>query len=167
MSKRHRDALAISDGAVNISGMAYSLIDACKECFEYNIPLHKDAAVKLIIHQMSFIAEISTGADDWKSVYDNSPMTYHEARMICRRAVSRDDDLRARVLHNLPLTLRPITRAQRTALLRIYNRQQNGDKPLDQTYRQFRKTAHSSFDCVMVPFCGMWLGIEKDGHTHS
>jgi hypothetical protein len=35
------------------------------------------------------------------------------------------------------------------------------------TYRQFRKLAVASFDCVMVPWCGMWLGIEKDGYTHS
>jgi len=21
--------------------------------------------------------------------------------------------------------------------------------------------------CVMLPWCGMWLGIEPDGHTHS
>jgi hypothetical protein len=24
-----------------------------------------------------------------------------------------------------------------------------------------------SFDCAMVHWCGMWLGIEQDGYTHS
>lgn len=35
------------------------------------------------------------------------------------------------------------------------------------TYRQFRTLVHSGWDCVMVPWCGMWLGIEPDGYTHS
>jgi hypothetical protein len=35
------------------------------------------------------------------------------------------------------------------------------------TYRQFRKTVRFSFDCAMVYWCGMWLGIEQDGYTHS
>lgn len=36
-------------------------------------------------------------------------------------------------------------------------------------YRRFRKTVQPFFggDCVMVPWAGMWLGIEKDGYTHS
>lgn len=37
-------------------------------------------------------------------------------------------------------------------------------------YRKFRKQVQPSFDgsgCVMVPWKGMWLGIEKDGCTHS
>lgn len=35
------------------------------------------------------------------------------------------------------------------------------------TYRQFRKRVHPAWDYVMVQWCGMWLGIEKDGYTHS
>jgi hypothetical protein len=23
------------------------------------------------------------------------------------------------------------------------------------------------YGAALVPWCGMWLGIEKDGHTHS
>jgi len=34
-------------------------------------------------------------------------------------------------------------------------------------YRQFRKTLQQGFDCLMVQWRGMWLGIEKDGYTHS
>jgi hypothetical protein len=36
-------------------------------------------------------------------------------------------------------------------------------------YRAFRrKVQFASFDdCAMVPWAGMWLGIEKDGYTHS
>lgn len=79
-----------------------------------------------------------------------------------------------------------ITRAQREALKRVYDRQaltmtcRNGQRFADRwenyghdrrkmTYRQFRKLARPAFgiDCLMVPWCGMWLGIERDGYTHS
>jgi hypothetical protein len=35
------------------------------------------------------------------------------------------------------------------------------------TYLEFRRTVSAGFDCVMVRWCGMWLGIEPDGYTHS
>lgn len=35
------------------------------------------------------------------------------------------------------------------------------------SYRQFRKTVAYGYDCLMVAWAGMWLGIEKDGYTHS
>lgn len=35
------------------------------------------------------------------------------------------------------------------------------------TYCQFRKTVLQGFDCLMVKWQGMWLGIERDGYTHS
>jgi len=35
------------------------------------------------------------------------------------------------------------------------------------TYREFRRTVSPGFDCVMVQWSGMWLGIETDGYTHS
>lgn len=36
-------------------------------------------------------------------------------------------------------------------------------------WRKFRKTVQPFFgdSCVMVPYAGMWLGIETDGYTHS
>lgn len=37
-------------------------------------------------------------------------------------------------------------------------------------WRAFRKKALPGFDksgCVMLPWQGMWLGIETDGYTHS
>ena len=58
-----------------------------------------------------------------------------------------------------------LTRAQRNALLRIYRR----DSTPRQSYLSFRRTAQVDhlLGCVMLPWCGMWLGIEPDGHTHS
>ena len=34
-------------------------------------------------------------------------------------------------------------------------------------YRRFRKQATPGPGCVMLPWAGMWLGIESDGYTHS
>lgn len=63
--------------------------------------------------------------------------------------------------------MKPITKAQRKAIKRIFDRGPilKDGKPL--TYREFRKTVKSGFDCLMVEWKGMWLGIEKDGYTHS
>lgn len=79
-----------------------------------------------------------------------------------------------------------LTKAQRAALKRVFDRQAlvlewNGKTYMPSraanyapdesgplmTYRQFRKLAHVSFGALMVPWCGMWLGIETDGYTHS
>jgi hypothetical protein len=37
------------------------------------------------------------------------------------------------------------------------------------SYLGFRRSAHYSSlnGCWMVPWAGMWIGIEEDGHTHS
>jgi len=39
------------------------------------------------------------------------------------------------------------------------------DEPMN--YREFRKTVCHGYDCLMVKWAGMWLGIEADGYTHS
>ncbi len=54
------------------------------------------------------------------------------------------------------------TRKQREALARTWKRDSGG-----LTYRQFRRTVLGGYDCIMVKWCGMWLGIEPDGYTHS
>jgi hypothetical protein len=53
-----------------------------------------------------------------------------------------------------------LTKPQRKALHKVSQR-------AGTTYRNLRKLVQPGFDCIMVPFAGMWLGIEKDGHTHS
>ena len=77
-----------------------------------------------------------------------------------------------------------LTKEQRIALKRVYDRApliilEDGTTRAGRqneqyyglaryaTYREFRRTAQQGFDCLMVPWCGMWLGIEKDGYTHS
>jgi hypothetical protein len=67
------------------------------------------------------------------------------------------------------------TRKQREALARITcrsfplpDRKENMRQWL-KNYRELRKSVSSIFDagCIMVPWRGMWLGIETDGYTHS
>jgi hypothetical protein len=55
-----------------------------------------------------------------------------------------------------------INKAQRAAIYRLWMRDPQG-----MTYIQFRRTVHYSRDYAMVQWCGMWLGIETDGYTHS
>ena len=36
------------------------------------------------------------------------------------------------------------------------------------TYLQFRRSVVPEIEgCILVKWCGMWLGIETDGYTHS
>ncbi len=58
-----------------------------------------------------------------------------------------------------------ITKAQRQALKRIYLRLE-----FPPPYRVFRRSVQPTFcmgGCIMVPYCGFWLGVETDGYTHS
>ena len=54
-----------------------------------------------------------------------------------------------------------LTKAQRQALKRVFNRTECT------SYLAFRRTVQPGPGCAMVPFAGMWLGIEPDGYTHS
>lgn len=59
----------------------------------------------------------------------------------------------------------PTTREQRRA---IHLKWQHADQGL--SYRDFRKLAVpvvAGDGAVALPWCGMWLCIEADGHTHS
>lgn len=54
-----------------------------------------------------------------------------------------------------------LTKAQRQALKRVYQRTEGT------SYLTFRRTVQMGWGCIMVPFAGMWLGIEPDGYTHA
>lgn len=85
-----------------------------------------------------------------------------------------------------------LTRAQRVALKQVFDRKpifvdvrpftptqyhcvvgdQFAASPFARrmTYREFRKSVVVSLGCdgvAMAPWAGMWLGIERDGYTHS
>lgn len=81
-----------------------------------------------------------------------------------------------RALKNLfdrvPLVNLPIPEGSRENYSRYIHRAfddpvTSGGTPI--TYRQFRRHVYRPGydDCVMVPWCQMWLGIETDGYTHS
>ena len=55
-----------------------------------------------------------------------------------------------------------LNRKQRVALHRKWLQENQG-----MSYMQFRRTVQHGYDCVMVQWSGMWLGIELDGYTHS
>ena len=62
-----------------------------------------------------------------------------------------------------------LNRKQREALANVYRRpldSDTGPKTL-KGYRAFRRTVQFGHNCAMVHWCGMWLGIEEDGYTHS
>lgn len=76
-----------------------------------------------------------------------------------------------------------MTLAQTIALYRKWNQQKlylssdgmpkattetQQDQQRYMTFPEFCELAQVGTDgCIMVPWCGMWLGIEKDGYTHS
>ena len=60
-----------------------------------------------------------------------------------------------------------LTTQQKTALKRVYDRTLTFDEPSTLSYREFRRTVEPGWDCIMVPYGSMWLGIESDGYTHS
>ena len=60
-----------------------------------------------------------------------------------------------------------LTKEQRKALKKIYDR---GDTTIPpETYLEFRRrAAFMAYDnCVLIRWCNMCLGLETDGHTHS
>ena len=62
------------------------------------------------------------------------------------------------------MTRNRLTKAQQESLKIKYDQW----KTSGMTYLQFRRSVVAVFGKVaMVRWCGMWLGIETDGYTHS
>lgn len=55
-----------------------------------------------------------------------------------------------------------LTKPQQVSLKRKWQQESQ-----NMTYLQFRRTVQQGWDCIMVKWSGMWLGIESDGYTHS
>jgi hypothetical protein len=56
-----------------------------------------------------------------------------------------------------------INRAQYVALLRKFMQNPDGSPTLGRFMTRIRQ----GHGCLMLHWCGMWLGIEPDGYTHS
>lgn len=65
------------------------------------------------------------------------------------------------------------TKAQRVTIAKLTQRINMSlkDKALPQlTYKQTRQTIRPTFGCdgaVVLPYCGMFVCIERDGYAHS
>jgi len=75
MSQRHIDALSIQEGACNPSAIARALVKACDEARADNKSVGDDPAVRLIVHQLTFLCGIDA--------INNEPMLYHELTVAC------------------------------------------------------------------------------------
>ena len=62
-----------------------------------------------------------------------------------------------------------LTKEQRQALKRVFNRMQGDDKPKYTNYRAMRRNVciYVGGDCIGLNLGYIWIGIEKDGYTHS
>jgi len=58
-----------------------------------------------------------------------------------------------------------INKAQRKTVLEKFRINPDGAK----SYREFRKRLQPYIggSCVMLPWCGMWVGIELNGEPHT
>jgi len=81
MSKRHKDALAIQEGACNPSGIAHAIVNACRETREQNGSPSSDPAVRLMVHQLAFICGVITGAEPLVTGSD----TWEQCMEQCRK----------------------------------------------------------------------------------
>jgi hypothetical protein len=68
MAKRHKDALLIQAGACNPSGIAHSIIEACREIREEPAAagtdqIRNDPAIRLMVHQLAYLCN-ARGVDD-------------------------------------------------------------------------------------------------------
>ena len=63
---RHADALAIvGGGACNPSGIALTLIHACRQVYEAGGDVRTDPAVRLIATQLAFVLDANSDTDDY------------------------------------------------------------------------------------------------------
>lgn len=65
--------------------------------------------------------------------------------------------------------MQAITKEQRAAIHRLWLRAREPGQanPTSATYRQFRRRFVAGYDCLMINLWGLWIGIERDGYTHS
>lgn len=64
MGQRHKDALAIIEGACNPSGIAYSIVEACQEIrggpeYTGTAQITSDPAIRLMVYQLAYICKVS------------------------------------------------------------------------------------------------------------
>lgn len=81
--RRYSDALDISDGACNCSGIARTLVGAIDEARRYGPP-GEDHAVKLIVSQLAYL----TGIWDGISEFPAYGPSWDQCRAACHQAIA-------------------------------------------------------------------------------
>ena len=64
--RRYSDAAAIWAGACNPSGIAHSIVNACREAREANADLKTDPAIQLMVAQLAYVTGVWDGISDMK-----------------------------------------------------------------------------------------------------
>lgn len=61
-----------------------------------------------------------------------------------------------------------LSKEQQQSLKRKWLQAKQWDNPIPLSYLQFRRSVQvDAWNCAMVKWGSMWLGIEQDGYTHS
>jgi hypothetical protein len=65
-AKRFANALLIVDpGACNPSGIAYAIVDACREAREEGVSTKDDPAVRLMVTQLAWVCRADSDTEDY------------------------------------------------------------------------------------------------------
>jgi hypothetical protein len=64
--RRYSDAAAIWAGACNPSGIAHSIVNACREAREANADQKTDPAIQLMVAQLAYVTGVWDGVSDMK-----------------------------------------------------------------------------------------------------
>ena len=81
-AKRYQNAIDISAGAVNPAGISLAIHEACKECIRESTDMRSDQAVKLMVHQLSYIMGMES--------FGNDLDLYSQALNECNRMAARN-----------------------------------------------------------------------------
>lgn len=142
--KRHTDALAIQQGACNPSGIAHSIVAACSEMRalpNYGTrEICADPALRLMVHQLAFLCNVAE--------IDGTLDVYGQLTRACEDAAKPKPN-----------------RAQYRAMFKLFRRNPDGAE----SFREFCKRAtHDSILGIWgVTWGNMYVGIERDGHSHT
>jgi hypothetical protein len=83
--KRNSDALAITEGACNPSGIAHAIISACREIrdqpgYSGTDMIRQDPAIRLMVHQLAYLCGVAE--------IDGDVLTYGKLLDACKPATN-------------------------------------------------------------------------------
>lgn len=88
IGRRWWNAKAIIDGACNPRAICHSIIEGCNEVLNVeNGDPKKDAAIRLMAYQLSYVLGVSNGVDDYGTKGENFTADYNK---VCEMAEKYD-----------------------------------------------------------------------------